>query len=176
MIIQCYGDGVGAVELIDHMGDDKRAVDAARVSFMRDNTAADLVDKDKRLIKFLVSHKHTSPFEHMVATVRITCPLFVRSQIMRHRTFSFNEVSRRYTSENIQYWRPSHLRAQSTKNLQCSAGELAGELGDNAIRLIDELVNSINTVYEVLIDLGVTREQARAVLPQSTYTSFLYDW
>jgi thymidylate synthase (FAD) len=113
-----------AVELIDYMGDDKRAVDAARVSFMRDNTSKTLTDKDKRLIKFLADHKHTSPFEHMTATFRLTVPLFVRSQIMRHRTFSYNEVSRRYTSENIQVWKPTAAEKQSTDNLQCSDGEI----------------------------------------------------
>ena len=172
MIIECYSDGVGSVELIDHMGDDKRAVDAARVSFMRDDTAAELVDKDKRLIKFLIDHKHTSPFEHMVVTFRITCPLFVRSQIMRHRTFSYNEVSRRYTSERLQFWKPAEIRSQSSSNLQCSDGLLEPKVGGDAKRLISELIDSIAEVYQVLINVGVSREQARAVLPQSTYTEF----
>jgi len=181
MIIQCYGDGVGAVELVDHMGDDKRAVDAARVSFMRDDTSAELTDKDQRLINFLVSHKHTSPFEHMVATMRLTVPLFVRAQIMRHRTFSYNEVSRRYTSENLRLWSPSSMRGQSEKNLQCSSGTLKSDLNDDAIRLFNNVQESVLEVYESLIGLGVAREQARAILPQSLYTEFymtgnLHNW
>ncbi len=173
-----YADDIGSVELIDHMGDDKRAVDAARVSFMRDDTDKELTEKDKRLIKFLTAHKHTSPFEHMVATFRLTVPLFVRSQIMRHRTFSYNEVSRRYTSENIQTWTPEKLRRQSTNNLQCSEGELDNQGALEMLRL--SLVESVGT-YEELIKGGVSREMARAVLPQATYTTFfmtgnLHNW
>jgi len=175
---ELYHDNIGAVELIDYMGDDKRAVDAARVSFMKDNISKTLTDKDKRLIKFLADHKHTSPFEHMAATFRLTVPLFVRSQIMRHRTFSYNEVSRRYTSENIQVWKPTALRKQSTDNLQCSDGEIENKVIMNMINA--SLSNSVQ-FYNKLIKEGVSRELARAVLPQATYTTFymtgnLHNW
>jgi len=173
-----YSDDIGSVELIDHMGDDKRAVDAARVSFMRDDTDKELTEKDKRLIKFLTAHKHTSPFEHMTATFRLTVPLFVRSQIMRHRTFSYNEVSRRYTSENIQTWTPEKLRRQSTNNLQCSEGELEHK---TALRMFNASIFNSVQFYKKLIKEGVSREIARAVLPQATYTTFymtgnLHNW
>jgi thymidylate synthase (FAD) len=175
---ELYHDNIGCVELIDYMGDDKRAVDAARVSFMRDNTSKALTDKDKRLIKFLADHKHTSPFEHMTATFRLTVPLFVRSQIMRHRTFSYNEVSRRYTSENIQVWLPQQLRRQSIDNLQCSAGDLDNHLALNLVHM--SILSSVDS-YHDLINRGVSRELARAVLPQATYTTFymtgnLHNW
>ena len=178
MIYELYHDGVGSVELIDHMGDDKRAVDAARVSFMRDDTNKELTDKDKRLIKFLTAHKHTSPFEHLTATFRLTVPLFVRSQIMRHRTFSYNEVSRRYTSENIQVWKPERLRRQSENNLQCSDGDLDNQTAMNMLHI--SLGASVKFFHE-LIKGGVSRELARAVLPQATYTTFymtgnLHNW
>ena len=175
---ELYHDNIGAVELIDYMGDDKRAVDAARVSFMKDNISKTLTDKDKRLIKFLADHKHTSPFEHMTATFRLTVPLFVRSQIMRHRTFSYNEVSRRYTSENIQVWLPQQLRRQSADNLQCSDGELENHKALEALHL--SIFSSVQD-YNDLIERGVSRELARAVLPQATYTTFymtgnLHNW
>lgn len=164
-----YNDGIGSVELIDSMGTDKTAVDAARVSFLRDDTEKDLTEKDQRLIKFLTAHRHTSPFEHMVATFRLTVPLFVRSQIMRHRTFSYNEVSRRYTSENIQLWRPKELRRQSKHNLQCSDGDLEN---DKALGIMNISLSVSLQYYKELLVCGVSREMARCVLPQATYTEF----
>ena len=89
------------VAYVDHMGSDVRAAQAARVSFNNtDFNGEDLSERDARLISFLARENHTSPFEHSVLSVRVKCPLFVRGQIMRHRTL-YNEVSRRYTSENI---------------------------------------------------------------------------
>ena len=74
MMYNLFNDGIGSVELIDSMGTDKTAVDAARVSFLRDDTEKDLTEKDQRLIKFLTAHRHTSPFEHMVSYLQIDCP------------------------------------------------------------------------------------------------------
>ena len=173
-----YQDGIGSVDYIDHMGDDKRPVDAARVSFYKDDVTRQINDRDEKLIKFLSDHNHTSPFEHIQVTFRLTVPLFVRSQIMRHRTFSFNEVSRRYTSENIQVWKPQGLRKQSKTNLQCSDGDLEDRTAMNMFHIsLDASVK----FYNQLIQGGVTREQARAVLPQATYTTFymsgnLHNW
>ena len=169
MMYNLFSDGIGSVELIDSMGTDKTAVDAARVSFLRDDTEKDLTEKDKRLIKFLTAHRHTSPFEHMTATFRLTVPLFVRSQIMRHRTFSYNEVSRRYTSENIQLWRPKELRRQSKDNLQCSDGDLRN---DKALGIMNISLSVSLQYYKELLASGVSREMARCVLPQATYTEF----
>ena len=169
MMYNLFNDGIGSVQLIQSMGTDKIAVDAARVSFLKDDTDQSITLKDERLIKFLIAHKHTSPFEHMTATFRLTVPLFVRSQIMRHRTFSYNELSRRYTSEDLKVWRPRKLRKQSLNNLQCSDGELDDR---RAADIFEISVNASLQYYNELISLGVSRELARAVLPQSTYTEF----
>lgn len=172
--IDLYNDNIGKVSLIDYMGDDARAVNAARVSFLKDDidTQHDhLNDKDTKLIKFLLRHQHTSPFEHSSLSVRVKVPLFIRSQIMRHRTFSYNEVSRRYTHENIQFHIPHTLRKQSKSNLQCSTGEVVFN-NDALIKTMQDHVNSAFVTYQKLLDGGVSREQARAVLPQSMYTSF----
>jgi thymidylate synthase (FAD) len=169
MMYNLFSDGIGSVELIDSMGTDKTAVNAARVSFLRDDTEKDLTEKDKRLIKFLTAHRHTSPFEHMMASFKLTVPLFVRSQIMRHRTFSYNEVSRRYTSENIQLWRPKELRRQSKDNLQCSDGDLRN---DKALGIMNISLSVSLQYYKELLASGVSREMARCVLPQATYTEF----
>lgn len=169
MMYNLFSDGIGSIELIDSMGTDKTAVNAARVSFLRDDTEKDLTEKDKRLIKFLTAHRHTSPFEHMMASFKLTVPLFVRSQIMRHRTFSYNEVSRRYTSENIQLWRPKELRRQSKDNLQCSDGDLRN---DKALGIMNISLSVSLQYYKELLASGVSREMARCVLPQATYTEF----
>ena len=174
MVKYVYGDEIGSVSFVDAMGDDKRSALAARVSLLNDDfdaIADDLTDKDKKLISFLAEHRHTSPFEHSSYSVRIVCPIFVSKQIMRHRTFSFNEVSRRYTSENIQFFIPQELRQQAVKNLQCSTGDEV-ESGDEALAIYRSAVDSALASYNELLDGGVCREQARAVLPQALYTEF----
>jgi len=174
-----YNDEIGLVELIDSMGSDERVVNAARVSFNKDvQHNAELSDNDKKLINFLARNKHTSPFEHVTATFRIKVPLFIRSQIMRHRTFSYNEISRRYTSDEIDLWFPEMWRGQSNKDLQCSSGQLTDVIADE---MFESSVAMALQAYHSLLDRGIARELARAVLPQSLYTTFymtgnLHNW
>lgn len=173
-----YNDEHGQVGLIDTMGNDKRVVNAARVSFLQNNEAAALTDKDQGLIEYLASNGHTSPFEHCAATFLLSCPVFVSRQIMRHRTFSYNEVSRRYTSEAIEFFYPEEMRGQAKENLQCSDGVL---LGDHPHETYNRAIQAAWISYENLIGQGVSRELARGVLPQATYTMFymtgnLHNW
>src|SRR5579863_7226904 len=107
---------------VQHVGSDLTIVNAARISFGTESQV--LEDKDKKLIKYLADNEHMSPFEHNVLTVIIECPLYIRSQIHRHRTFSYNEVSRRYTSDDIQFYIPDTVRRQAASNRQASEGEL----------------------------------------------------
>ena len=173
MRIELYGDKIGYVALIDRMGDDLRACHSARVSFLRDEvTRANPDDRDARLIKFLLREGHTSPFEHSVITFKIRVPLFIRAQVMRHRTFSYNEVSRRYTSESIELYIPRQLRQQSDKNLQCSDGLMESNKNADCIEGMRKHFRESWDLYHELIDAGVAREQARIVLPQSMYTTF----
>ena len=180
-MIYTYGDDKGGVALIDAWGNDKRAVHAARVSFNRESDNEDLTERDARLLKFMIKEGHTSPFEHSGLTMKVVCPLFVRSQIMRHRTFSFNEVSRRYTSAKMDVYVPSELRLQSDKNLQCSV-EGSHAIGEEfLLEKVSEFAVDSLAVYEYLLRRGVSREQARGVLPQSMYTMFwmsgnLHNW
>lgn len=160
------------VHYVNHMGDDLTVVNAARVSF---NVISDiLTEKDEKLIKYLADHEHMSPFEHCAMTFIIECPLYIRSQIHRHRTFSYNEVSRRYTSEDLVFYVPSidDIRKQSKSNRQASSG-IHEKI--NAKALIDIMEKSHKkslVVYQKLIDSGVCREQARGVLPQNLMTKF----
>ena len=86
--IELYGDEIGYVEYIDHMGSDITVVNAARVSFGKHKQVMD--EKDEKLIRYLIKHRHTSPFEHCSVTFRFTVPLFVRSQHHHHRTWSYD--------------------------------------------------------------------------------------
>ena len=162
------------VAYVDHMGEDARAAEAARVSFYKEGLGESegVNERDAKLIAFLARENHTSPFEHSVLSVQIKCPLFVRSQIMRHRTFSYNEVSRRYTSENIEFYQFDDLRKQSSRNLQCSTEESV-EREDRLLEEIKIYQDSAFNMYAYLLAQGVAREQARAVLPQSLMTSFI---
>jgi thymidylate synthase (FAD) len=167
---ELYNDNIGYVELIDYMGNDARAVHSARVSFLKDGSTDNLNQKDKKLLNFLLKEKHTSPFEHSVITLKLQVPIYVRTHIMRHRTFSYNEVSRRYTEENIQFHIPDEFRAQATKNLQCSEGVL--ENSATIKETYEHFIQDAFDLYEQLLKAGVAREQARTILPQSLYTSF----
>ena len=99
--IYLYNDKIGSVEYVEHMGSDLTIVNAARVSFGKQKEEID--GKDKKLIKYLIKHRHTSTLEHNLVTFRFCVPLFIRSQHHRHRTWSYNEISRRYTDENLQF-------------------------------------------------------------------------
>jgi thymidylate synthase (FAD) len=158
------------VEYIDHMGNDLTAVNAARVSYKTEST--EVVDRDERLINYLAKHKHLSPFEHCVLTVKITCPLYIRSQIQRHRTFAYNEISRRYTSKDIEFYSPLVFKSQHPNSKQCSGDSLVDSDQVEARMLIDRAHKLALDYYNALIDLGVSRETARGVLPQNTMTEF----
>ena len=165
------------------MGTDLTIVNSARVSF--GNTKTELNDKDRRLIKFLVKHKHTSTFEHNVATFKFVVPLFVRSQHHRHRTWSYNEISRRYTEKNMAFYLPSEFRTQHRSNRQASNPE---ELINPGIweegwgriskynmtmsELLEIKTKECLETYKTMLDKGVCREQARMILPQNLYTEY----
>ena len=181
--IELYGDGIGRVDLVEWMGNDLTIVNSARVSFGKHKEELD--GKDKRLINYLVKHRHTSTFEHNVATFRFVVPLYVRSQHHRHRTWSYNEISRRYTDVNIKFYQPHGFRTQHESNRQASNAdelinpevELDGfEMFSMHSFLADDAVQFHNQcsleLYNKLIEAGVCREQARGVLPQNMYTEY----
>jgi thymidylate synthase (FAD) len=165
------------------MGTDLTIVNSARVSF--GNTKTELNDKDRRLIKFLVKHKHTSTFEHNVATFKFVVPLFVRSQHHRHRTWSYNEISRRYTEKNMDFYLPSSFRTQHKSNRQASNpeelvdpkvwDEETGILAKSSMTMSELLqirTRDCLDTYHMMLERGVCREQARMVLPQNLYTEY----
>ena len=162
-------DGQGWVGLIDHLGSEATIVNAARVSFGKIKTEID--ERDQALMEYLIANRHTSPLEHLVFTFSIHCPLFVRGQWHRHRTWSYNEISRRYTEIDLECFTPKQLRRQSQNNRQASYVDedfKAPELVE-AIRQHNEASLKL---YNQLLDGGCCREQARGVLPQNMMVTF----
>ena len=148
-----------------------------------------LDEKDEKLIRYLVKHKHTSTFEHNVITFRFVVPLFIRSQHHRHRTWSYNEISRRYTELDLRFYEPEAFRTQHKSNRQASNAEEMINPIMNPEDVSDpkfgewihpvsasEIVKAHNSdslvLFNQLIEAGVCREQARGVLPQNLYTEY----
>ncbi len=170
-----YEDKECFVDLVDYVGSDLSVVNSARVSFGKHKVELD--EKDKKLIKYLIKHKHTSTLEHCFVTFRVKVPLFVRSQHHRHRTWSYNEISRRYTDFDIQFYEPKAFRTQHESNRQASnAEELVNPVLSNwnldASESIRYHHRASLQLFEELIEAGVCREQARGVLPQNMLTEY----
>ncbi|TSA87082.1 FAD-dependent thymidylate synthase [Deinococcus detaillensis] len=173
-VLYPLSDGIGSVALIQHSGDDKMIVNAARVSFGGDN-AAPLTGRDEKLISYLLKHKHGSPFEHNLITFKVICPIFVDRQLVRHRVgVSKNEISGRYVELQERDYTPTQFRRQAPSNRQASV-EDDGTLDQAAAH--EAWATASQTAfkaYHQLLELGVTREQARGVLPLSLYTESYY--
>ena len=182
--VDLYGDEIGRVDYISHMGSDLTVVNSARVSF---GTQRDALDKrDRKLIRYLIAHKHTSTLEHCVITYKFTVPLYIRSQHHRHRTWSYNEISRRYTEKNLEFYCPREFRTQHKSNRQASNAEelidprLYKKPDEKAIELFHPTASEVYSqhcmhsllLFEELVNKGVCREQARGVLPQTLYTEY----
>ena len=174
MRIELYDDGIGAVEYVSHMGTDLTVVNAARVSFAVEKQEMD--PKDEKLIKYLLEHNHTSPFEHCMLTLRFKVPLFIRSQHHRHRTWSYNEISRRYTGVDMKFYSPQLFRTQHKSNRQASNEEWVNPELDMGTSDVASQVRAHHAsslyLYKRMIESGVCREQARGVLPQNLYTEY----
>ena len=160
----------GFVGLVDHMGDDSAIVQAARVSY---GSGTKTVQSDRGLIRYLMRHEHTTPFEMTSVKFHIKLPIFVMRQLVRHRTASLNEYSARYSVITDEFYipEPQNLKPQSTTNKQGRAGDL-----DDIQRqhVIDDMLGAWDYNYELyerhINDFGLARETARAILPVGGYT------
>lgn len=189
------------VTLINSMGSDLTVVNAARVSFSKESTwdVCTYMDMDGshgqnkflnaadiKLIKYLAKHNHWSPFSHPQIQFRIKMPIFIARQWFKHTVgFARNEVSRRYVSDEPEFWNPGEWRkkhenkkqgsseSEIVTNLYFNEGEnkaiLAAAKPENAYA---KALGACYKVYEVMIQNGICPEQARMVLPQSMYTEF----
>lgn len=156
----------GFVRYIDHMGSDERIVEAARISYKSPSKG---MEQDKKLLKYLYRHQHTSPFEQCNITFNIKMPIFVMRQFVRQRTFRLNEWSARYSEMKDDFYIPDGWRAQDIKNKQGSieSSELEQYLLNDL--LIDHCKKSYE-LYQLMLSKNVAKEMARMVLPVNLYT------
>jgi len=159
---------------VQHAGSDLMVVNSARVSFGKRSEMEDdpwgppkLKEDDARLIRYLAKHNHISPFNHTWVTFQCRAPMFVARQLQKHEYMPWNEISRRYTTENIEFYTPEVWRGKSADKKQGSDGVVdVGDWGDANWACL--------TAYNDLLDMGVAPEQARMVLPQSMYTEWFW--
>ena len=166
-------DGVGFMELIETFGDDLTVVNAARVSF--DKVSTELNEADKRLIRYLATHEHTSPFFHPQVRLRIKMPIFVAREWFRHTIgFARNEVSRRYVDTPPECWVPAaeNIRERDPRAKQGSKATAVAEADEVHLLLREQTERALAT-YHQLLERGVAPEIARSILPQSMYTEFM---
>lgn len=149
----------GFVKLIDNMGNDISVVRAARISHGKEPIDE---QRDKKLLEHLMKSGHESPFEHIVFTFHVKCPIFVARQWMRHRIASYNELSGRYTEFNDEFYLPDF-----EKRIGKGQSEKAKQIFEQAYEVSYQC-------YKQLLEVGFQREIARLVLPLATYTQFIW--
>ena len=159
----------GFVCLVDWMGDDSSIVQAARVSY---GEGTKKVSEDRGLIRYLMRHRHTTPFEMCEIKLHVRVPMDCWRQWIRHRTASVNEYSTRYSIaiDAVHKTKPDEWRLQAAGNRQGSQCAIGNELGSRLSGREAEIHSACREVYEERIESGVAREQARKDLPLSTYT------
>lgn len=164
----------GYIRLVDYMGSDLAVVRSARVSYDADWRAGSNTGSDERLINYMWSHRHVSPFDAVVLQWEVEAPIFVFRQWMRHWSWRFNEISGRYTELKEDYYVPrlEHIAAQSVANKQSRQEDNPLAAGDAMD--VQALVKASNSnafaAYKRLLTMGVSREIARTVLPLGTYS------
>jgi thymidylate synthase (FAD) len=162
----------GFVRLVDCMGDDSAIVQAARVSYAKGTKA---VREDEGLIRYLMRHQHTTPFEMVEFKFHCRMPIFVARQWIRHRTANVNEMSARYSEMPDWFYEPpvENITSQSTQNKQGGSGQPLANAAELA-RTFVEGQDLLFTQYEQYLSVGMRRELARVNLPVSLYTEWYW--
>lgn len=173
-------------EYIDHMGNDGRVVDAARVS-MKKEASNFTTEKNNKLIEYLSKNGHWTPSSHPMVTMRETVPVFVARQRFKHMIgFTYNEVSRRYVDDEPEFFYPNMWRSRPKDSIKQGSGsnevnrirrkeKLHGNTIAVSCSVKEEYIKLAKAALELYVDMvegGVAPEQARMVLPQSMYTSY----
>ncbi len=174
----------GFVRVVDYMGDDASVVQAARVSYGQGTRRA---RDDENLIRYLLRHRHSTPFEMCEIKFHVKLPVFVARQWIRHRTANVNEYSARYSILEDEFYlpRPEDVAAQSKRNAQGRGAAVSREQADDAIERIRQGARRAYTDYETLLNerdgdsvdpdrAGVARELARVALPLGVYTQWYW--
>ena len=164
----------GFVRLDEAMANDLAVVNGARVSFARHK--AEMDDSDAGLIRFLMREKHASPFEHAIFRFHVRCPIFVAREWVRHRWSSFNEFSLRYAKATEDFYVPEaeDVRTQVGKPGAYSFEPVSDDVAETTRDEMRQVYETAFATYERLVELGVARELARAVLPVGAYTEFYW--
>lgn len=164
------------VELLNFFGGDLNHANVARVSYAKD--ASNFTEEQNaKLIKYLVEHGHTSPMRHSTLQFRIKCPIYVERQLHKHQIgVSVNSVSGRYVDFSDSYYHIAvgEWRKQSKSSKQGSEGYLTTTNQELAFEIQENLIRICKNAYEDLLTLGVSKEQARSVLPLSLETEFIW--
>lgn len=155
----------------------KNAVDEAYIAYAK--AAPDLINQgsflsrgDYGLIHHLAAHKHTSCFEHQGATLRLKVPIFIARQIQRHRTFSYNEISRRYVDTPPEFFWPDKFRLKADNVKQGSGENVPNAVEETCTEQVKNAICVAVDAYNELLGLNVAPELARMILPQNMYTEF----
>jgi thymidylate synthase (FAD) len=160
-------------ELLSHFGDDLMVANIARVSYNKESKRFE--EKDAKLLKYLASHGHTTPFRHPQLQFRIECPIFVERQLFTHQIgWARNSISGRYVDFSDSYWLPEKLRMQSKDSKQGSAEDISEELNKEFQRSMAEVVFHAKNVYERMCKAGIAKEQCRIILPLALETKFIW--
>jgi thymidylate synthase (FAD) len=164
----------GFVRLDGAMADDLSVVNGARVSFARRKEEMD--ESDEGLIRFLMRHKHGTPFEHNAFRFHVRCPIFVAREWFRHRVGSFNEFSMRYARASDEFYvpEPEDVRTQVGKPGAYTFEPVSDEIAEETRETLQEIYRAAYDAYGRLVELGVAREVARAALPVGAYTEFYW--
>jgi thymidylate synthase (FAD) len=177
------------IDYLMHCGSDDTIANTARVSMEEEGNWNELPEnytpaQRDRLIKYLATHKHTSPFRHNNISVRCSVPIFIARQLGKHQVgLSWNEVSRRYVDTDITFYTPEEWRSRPDGSIKQGSGVAAvehcdngffGEVGEPISFVYQELLDHAEIVYKDMLKAGVAPEMARMVLPQSMMTEFVW--
>ena len=170
-VIKCLDKGF--VRLVDSMGGDDAIVQAARVSYGKGTSK---VSQDRGLIRYLMRHRHSTPFEMVEFKFHCKMPIFVARQWVRHRTANINEYSLRYSEarDEFYYPDPKHIQFQSALNKQGRMGEVTPELKQKVQDYFKEISERSFEIYSELNQAGIARELARSILPVNLYTEWYW--
>lgn len=161
-------------EILDYMGSDKMVANVARVSYDKE-IVGEFGNKDVKLLKYLATHNHISPFFHPKIQFRIECPIFVERQIFKTAVgVDVNSISGRYVDFSDSYWEPEVLRLQSKDSKQGSEGTLDDDENHFMNLKIKDHIEASKELYAELCEKGVAKEMSRIILPLCLNTKFIW--
>ena len=163
----------GFVRLVDSMGGDDAIVQAARVSYGQGTSK---VSQDRGLIRYLMRHRHTTPFEMVEFKFHCKMPIFVARQWVRHRTANINEYSLRYSEAREEFYIPDskNIQFQSALNKQGRSGVVPKNLKNKVLKYFKDISERSFEMYQELNEAGIARELARSILPVNIYTEWYW--